>query len=87
MDVRIGKAGAVFSKMKNVWNNRGLSLKSKLKMFNGTVTSISLYGCETWKGLKEVETKVRVFESNCLRKITDIKWYEHITEGEAGNGV
>ena len=80
MGIRIGKAGAVFSKMKKVWNNRGMSLKTKLKLFNGTVISILLYGCETWKGLKEVETKVRVFESNCLRKIMNIKWYDHITE-------
>ena len=80
--IRIGKAGAVFAKMKKVWNNCGMSLRTKMKLFNGIVISILLYGCETWKGLKEVETKIRVFESNCLRKIMDIKWYEHVTEEE-----
>ena len=59
-----------------------MCLKTKLKLFNGTVISILLYGCETWKGLKEVETKIRVFESNCLRKIMNIKWYERVTEEE-----
>ena len=82
VSIRTGKAGAAFAKMKKVWNSRGMSLKTKLKLFNGTVMSILLYGSETWKGLKEVETKIRVFESNCLRKIMDIKWYEHVTEEE-----
>ena len=79
---RIGKAGAAFSKMKNVWNSRGISLKTKVKLFNGTVMSILLYGSETWKGLKEVENRLRRFESNCLRKIMGIKWYDHVTEDE-----
>ena len=57
-------------------------MRTKLKLFNGTVSSILLYVCETWKGLKEVETKVRVLKSNCLRKTMDINWYEHITEEE-----
>ena len=80
--IRAGKAGAVFSKMKKVWNSGGISLKTKLKLFNATVMSVLLYGSETWKGLKEIENKLRVFESNCLRKIMNIKWYEHVTEEE-----
>ena len=31
---------------------------------------------------KEVDTKLRVFESNCLRKIMNIKQYEHVMEEE-----
>ena len=80
--IRIGKAGAVFSKMRKVWTSRGIALKTKLKLFNAIVLSILLYGSETWKGLKEIENRLRIFESNCLRRIMNIKWYEHITEEE-----
>ena len=80
--IRIGKAGSIFSKMKKIWNSRGISLNTKIKLFNGTVIPIVMYGSETWKGLKDVENSLRVFESNCLRKIIDIRWYEHITEEE-----
>ena len=80
--VRIAKAGAMFSKMKKVWNDCKLSLKTKLKLFNSIIISVLIYGCETWKGLKEVENRLRVFESNCLRKILKIQWYEHISEEE-----
>ena len=44
--------------------------------------TILLYSSETWKGLKEIENRLRVFESNCLRKIMNIKWYEHVSEEE-----
>ena len=53
--IRLGMAGAVFAEMKKVWNICAMSLKTKMKLFNEIVTSILLYGCETWKGLKEVE--------------------------------
>jgi hypothetical protein len=82
MRIRVGKAGASFSKMKKVWTKSGMSLITKLRLFNSIVISILLYGCETWKGLKEIETKFRRFESNCLRKIMKIKWYEHVSEEE-----
>ena len=72
--IRVGKAGAVFLKMKKVWISGGIPLKTKLRLFNARVMSVLLYGSETWKGLKEIEIKLRVFESNCLRKIMNIKW-------------
>ena len=55
-----------------------MGLKTNLKLFNSTVMSVLLYGCETWKGLTELELKFRRFESKCLRKIMGINWFEHI---------
>ena len=37
VSIRTGKAGAAFAKMKRVCNSRGMSLKIKLKLFNGRV--------------------------------------------------
>ena len=68
--------------MKKVWNSGGMKLKLKLRLFNATVMSVLWYGSETWKGLKEIENKLRVFASNCLRKIINLLWYEHVTEEE-----
>jgi len=65
----------MFSKMENVWNNEKISLETKGKLFNSTIISILMYRSETWKGLKEVENRLPVFESNCLGKILNIKWY------------
>ena len=66
---RIGKASSAFNSMKNVWSSTGVTQKTKIKLFNAIVMSVLLYGCESWKGLRDIELRVRRFESNCLRKV------------------
>ena len=39
-----------------------------------------LYGCESRKVLRDIELRVRRFVSNRLRKIVNIRWFEHISE-------
>ena len=80
--IRIGKACAAFKNMEKVWNENGISLRTKLKLFNSIVLSVLLYGCESWKGLREVENRVRRFESGCLRKILNIRWSDYVSEDE-----
>ena len=43
---------------------------------------IPLYNSETWKGSKEIEKRLSVFESNYSRKIMHKKWYEHLADEE-----
>ena len=45
---RIGKARAAFVMLKNICASGGISMKTKLRIFNSDVKSILLYGCETW---------------------------------------
>ena len=73
--IRIGKAGSILRK---VWNSCGISLDTKIKLFNGTVVAILIFGRETWKALNYVENRLRVFDSNCLWKIMNIRWYEQL---------
>lgn len=80
--IRIGKAGAAFRNMVKVWNENGMSLRTKLKLFNSIVLSVLLYGSESWKGLREIEERVRRFESGCLRKIMKIRWFDMVSEQE-----
>ena len=80
--IRIGKAGAAFRNMEKVWKENGMSLRTKLKLFNSIVLSVLLYGCESWKGLREIEERVRRFESGCLRKIMKIRWFDMVSEEE-----
>ena len=68
--------------MHMVWNNNTISPKTKIKLYDSIVTSILIYGSESWKGLKGIEERVRRFESGCLRKIMKVRWYEHISEVE-----
>jgi len=46
---RISKASSAFGRLrKNVWNRKGLSLSTKLKVYKAIVLSIMLHACETW---------------------------------------
>ena len=65
----IGEAGAAFRNIEKIWNENGMSLRTKTKLFNTIVLSMVLYGSESWKGVREIEEGVRRFESVCLRKI------------------
>ena len=59
-------------------------MKTKLKLFNGTVVSVFLHGSKAWIGFKEVETKLRVLKSNYHKKIMSVQWFDHVTEEEFG---
>ena len=80
--IRVGKAGSAFRTLNKVWNAQNISLSTKLKLFSSIVVSILIYGCESWKGLKEIENRVRRFESGCLRKILNIRWFDRVSEVE-----
>ena len=41
-----------------------------------------MYESEVWKGFREVEDRVRRFESGCLREIMKIRWYDMVSEEE-----
>ena len=71
--IRIVKAGAAFRNIEKIWNENGVSLRTKLKQFNSIVLSVMLYEYESWKGLAELEERVKRFEIGCLRKITEFR--------------
>ena len=42
--------------------------------------AVLLYGYESWKGLKEIEERVRRFESGCLMKTMKIRWFDMVSK-------
>ena len=44
---RIAQTTAALTKLKPVWNDRGISLSSKIRLMRSLVTSIFLYACES----------------------------------------
>ena len=51
---RISKARATFVMLKNIWASGGISMRTKLCIFNSNVKSVLLYGCETWRTTDDV---------------------------------
>ena len=75
---RIGKARAAFVMLKNIWASGGISMRTKLHIFNSNVKSVLLYGCETWRTTQTMQRKIQTFFNTCLRRIYKIQWQEKI---------
>ena len=57
-------------KMKPVWNDKSISLSSKMRLMRSLVTSIFLYACESWTLTAELQRRVHAVEMRCYRKNT-----------------
>ena len=55
---RIAKATAALTKLKPVWNDRRISLSSKIRLMRSLVTSIFLYACESWTLTAELQRRI-----------------------------
>ena len=45
---RIGKANAVFGRLNNVWKNKRLCIRTKIRLYEALVLWTLRYGAETW---------------------------------------
>ena len=79
---RIGKARAAFVTLKNIWASGGISMRTKLRIFNSNVKSVLLYGCETWRTTQTMQRKIQTFFNTGLRRIYKIQWQEKIRNEE-----
>ncbi|PIK57614.1 hypothetical protein BSL78_05522 [Apostichopus japonicus] len=83
INARIGNAAAVMSKLqRRVWENKNLTLSTKMKVYQACVLSTLLYGSETWTTHAKQEKKLNVFHMRCLRKILGITWEDKVTNSE-----
>ena len=48
---RIAQITAALTRLKPVWNDRSISLSSRIRLIRSLVTSIFLYACESWTQL------------------------------------
>nr|KAG5704567.1 hypothetical protein BaRGS_031831 [Batillaria attramentaria] len=81
---RIGKARAAMVMLKNIWASKVISTRTKLRIFNFSVKSVLLYGCETWRITKTMQQKIQTFFNTCLRRIFNVQWPEKILWEPAG---
>jgi len=65
-----------------VWRNLDISKEVKMRIFNTNVKSILLYACKTWKTTNQMTRRLQIFVNKCLRRKTNIKWTDKITNEE-----
>ena len=80
---RISKASSAFGRLREkVWERRGISLKTKLKVYHAVVLTTLLYGCETWTVYRRHEKQINHFHLRCLRNILHIRWQDKVPDTE-----
>ena len=83
LNSRIGKAATAFSKLgKRAWDNKRLTIKTKVMIYQACVLTALLYGSDTWTLYSNQEKRLNSFHMRCLRKLLNIKWQDKVTNAE-----
>ena len=67
--IRIALAMEAMARLNKIWQCNTISFTSKFKFYKSLVTSILLYGRETWTLFADCEKRIQALETKCLRKL------------------
>ena len=73
---------AALTRLKPVWNDRSISLSSKIRLMRSLVTSTFLYACESWILTADLQRRIQAMETRCYRKVLRISYKDRITGEE-----
>ena len=80
---RLSKANSTFGRLrKKVWDRRGISQDTKLKVYTAVVLTVLLYACESWTVYSRHARKLNHFHTKCLRIILSIRWQDMVPDTE-----
>ena len=75
---KIVQTTAALTRLKPVWNDKSISLSSKIRLMYSLVTCIFLYACESWTHTAELQRRIQAMEMRCYRKILRISYKDHV---------
>ena len=70
---------AALTRLEPVWNDRSISLTSKLRLMRSLVTSIFLYSRESWNFTAELQRRIQTVEMKRYHKILCISYKDRAT--------
>ena len=74
-------------KLSKIWQSKKINISTKVKLYKSLVTSIALYGCESWTLNSESERRIQAFEMKCLRRILGVSYRERKTNEYVWNKI
>ena len=81
--VRIAKAATSFGKLtQRVWDNKHLTVKTKILVYQTCVLGTLLYGAESWTPYAKQERRLNSFHLRCLRNVLGFHWWDFIPGDE-----
>ena len=79
----IGKAFTTLSKLtKRVWENKHLTIPTKINVYKACIISTLLYSSESWTTNSTQEQKLQVFHLSCLCRILGITWQDKVQNND-----
>ena len=79
---RIAQTTTALTRLKPVWNDRSISLSSKIRLVRSLVTSIFLYACKSWTLTADPQRRIQAMEMRCYRQRLHISYKDHVTNEE-----
>ena len=65
---RTAQTTAALTRLKPVWNDRSISLSSKIRLMRSLVTSIFLCVCESWTLTAELQIRIQTMDLRYYHK-------------------
>ena len=84
---RIAQTTTALTRLTPVWNDKSISVSSKIRLMRSLFTSIFLYACESWTHTAEFQRRIQAFEMRCYRKLLCILNKDHVTNGEVRDKI
>merc|ERR1711860_267552 len=76
---RMAKAQNAISKLKVIWKDKNISVKSKIRLMRSLVISIFLYACKSWTLDSYLQKRSASFEMRCYRQLLGIDYKQHVS--------
>ena len=76
---RIAQTTAALTRLKPLWNDRNITVSSKIRLMRSLVMSIFLYASETWTLSADLQKRIQTMKMICFRKILRISYKDHAT--------
>ena len=76
---RIVQCTTTMTRLKPVWNDQNITLRSKVRLMRTLIIFILLYACETRTLTIELQRKIKSVEIICYRRLLHISYKDHIT--------
>ena len=68
--------------MNNIWKNRKITMKFKMRLFDPLILPVALYGAECWQLKTTEQRRLDAFQLRCLRRILGVTYKDRVTNAE-----
>ena len=85
----IVQTSAALKRLKTIWNDKNITLKSKIRLMHALVISLFLflYAYESFTLTADLENRIQATEMRYFRKILGITYRDHVTNEEVRNRI